>query len=42
VFRPREQEEMIGAEVEHGRNGEAGEDASRKREQKLPPQWHRR
>jgi hypothetical protein len=34
VFRSREQEQMIGAEVEHGGNNE--------REPKLPPSWQRR
>ena len=34
VFRPREQEQMIGAEVEHRRDQE--------REPKPPPSWQRR
>src|SRR5215469_14683649 len=34
VFRPRDQEQMIGAEVKHGRNHEWGP--------KPPPSWQRR
>jgi hypothetical protein len=35
VFRSREQEQMIGAEVEHGWK-------HNEREPKLPPYWQRR